>query len=200
MNIFDYLAIILISILGAAMLGFLIQPLGKELSALCVKGKGLGNLWRIKKRVSTTTRVDSFISNKNFHQALKEIRSNLVFRDIRSLKEIAIMKEHHQNMLSRIVIIAEELDTHPASIGRLEHLFITWAELNQRRIKTKESFTNISSRRSSSGKTIPLWSKASFSLANKEIESALKENRQELEQEISKLINELLSKKPTYYH
>lgn len=200
MNIFDYLAIILLTVLGGALLGFLLQPFINEVLRLIMRGKDVSNLWRLKKRSTTLSSVDRLIANKNFEMALREIKKDLGLHDLHSLKEITIIKEHHQNILSRIIVIAEELDSRPTNISHLERLFIQWADLSRSRIKTIESFSNINSRRSSSGKTTPLWGRNIFTSATKEIDSALKFNRLELEQELDKLIKELLAKKSSFYH
>ena len=200
MSIFDYLAIIILLVLGAGFFGFLFTPLAQEISKLYKRRLSVNSSWKIKKQNSTINKIDNLISRKELEQALREIRKNLSISSLQSLKEVAATREYHQNILTRIIIIAEELDSRPSNIAKLESLFIHWADLNQDLIKAKEAHENLTSRRVSAGKIIPTWGKNIFSNNYRGIEASIRSNHRELEQEINKLINSLLSSKASYYH
>ncbi len=137
------------------------------------------------------SQADLKISQKKFSEAIKILKS-AVFLDLFVKTELVdIIKEHHQNILSRCLIIADELETKATNVADVERLFMERSELQSLYIKAFESYSSLKDRRQQSGKEIPQWSKVEFKNKLQEISRELNVNQKLLEKNLAKFFEEL---------
>ena len=146
---------------------------------------------KLKRARGKLEQVDALLSNHRPLEALKLLKKAVYFDEIGAYKHISAIKEHHQNFLSRCLIIAEELDRRPRNIAEIEQLFLERSELQILQIRVTESYQNIRFRREKAGKGVPDWSKADFEQRLKQIKEELGRNKNSLTEELNELFKAL---------
>lgn len=156
----------------------------------------------LKKAALRLEKAEGLISNKLYREALLELRHTVLFDQFSDEGVIATLREHHQNVLSHCLVIAEQISETPTNIAALEELFLERAELLLLRIRTQAAYQRLLERREKSGKEIPSWSKDDFERKTTEIKHELERNRTELRTELSRLFDAIqsVSKAGIVYH
>ncbi|MFN8390419.1 MAG: hypothetical protein U0136_09035 [Bdellovibrionota bacterium] len=154
---------------------------------------GQQQLTRTKRMTDRIARVDSLIDEKQFKEALKLLRSAPIYDVFERPELLALIRDHHQNILSRCVVLAEELDTHPANLADVERLALERTELLSLFIRARESFKSLKSRRQKNGKDVPMWSRADFDQRLTDIQTELANNRIALKAAFDKLFDSIES-------
>ena len=148
---------------------------------------------RYKRFAEKIPQVDILIEEKRFPDALKLLRQTPLL-DVCSKSELQeLIREHHQNILSRCLVISEELGTRPDNLAEVERLVLERGELELLYIRAQESFLSLKSRREKAGKEIPTWSKSDFDVRLAEIQKELENNRAVLAAAFEKLFRSIES-------
>lgn len=138
-------------------------------------------------------KIDSLIAAKKYKQAVKKLRRLVIYGAVRNPVVIDTLRAHHQHILSRCLIIADETGSHPDNIKTVEHLFMERSELQALYIKALDSYRMFRMRRKSAGKNIPDWGKKEFEERLQEIKKELKRNENSLKKEAATLFSSLLT-------
>ena len=149
---------------------------------------------QIRKAAGRLQKVDQLISEGNPSEALKILRKSfLLDGETSSQQNLSRLKEHHQNVLSRALVLAEELNGRADNIAEVEHALMARIELQNLHLKATESYQNVKFRRKQAGKELPSWSRSDFEARIKEIKEELKKNESIVLEQISELFASLQS-------
>ena len=176
----------LVWVIGGAMVAAVLELIGRSTPG--AKPKRFGKL---KKVASRLEKVDALLSQHKCLEAIKMMRKAYVVDIAKTPERIALIKDHHQNFLSRCLLIAEEMGSRADNIAEVERLFIERNELLNLLQKASESYQNLKFRREQAGKNIPSWSQTDFEQRIKEIQKELTRNESELENALGTLFSAL---------
>ncbi len=149
--------------------------------------RGRKDSQRFRRSAEKIVEADAYIAEKRYPEALRCLRQALIFDIFETLKLAELVREHHQNLLSRCVLIAEELQTQTEDLAEVERLMMERSELQVLFVRAMESYSSLKNRRQRAGKEIPHWSKSDFELRIKEIRGELHKNREGLQVHLTKL-------------
>ena len=178
-------------VLGAIALGIL-WMLGAMLvgPALALAGGSKGS-WKLRRATNRIARVDQLIEENKAVEAIKELRRCVYLRSESTTALVARAKEHHQNILSRCLVIAEELGSRAENIAEVERLFIERTELQVLLVKASERFNRVTDKREKEGRKMPDWGKADYKGKIQEIKKELARNQSTLQAELKKLFQSI---------
>ncbi len=194
MGFFDFILSLILLALAVATIWFIGSPLYGAVRGLFGKGtkrKKPARFGKQKKAAARLDKVDALLAEQKCLEAIKHMRRAYVLDIPRTAEKIDLLKNHHQNYLSRCLIIAEEMGSRAENIPEVERHFIERNELLILLLKARESFQNLKSRREQAGKNIPSWSQSDFEQRIKEIQSELERNEKELEESLNVLLDAL---------
>jgi len=175
---------VLLGIFGAFVLSYLVWLLiGPTVRSL----RGRKDSQRFRRAAERVVEADSCIAEKRFTDALRILKQAPLFDLFEKLQLVELVREHHQNILSRCVLIAEELHTRPANLADVERLMMERSELQLLFVRAMDSYSSLKNRRQKAGKEMPLWSRSDFEQRIKEIRSELHKNKELLGAALSKL-------------
>ncbi len=135
--------------------------------------------------------VDELLAQKKPILALKVLKNSAYLETIYKAELLELIKEHHQNILSRSLIIAEELNTRADNLATVEYLFQEQVELQKLFLKAFESYNNLTNRRENSGKIIPQWTKDDYEKRLLEIQEELNKCKSSLRKNLEDLFKSL---------
>jgi hypothetical protein len=190
MDAFTLIVAALLSLGGIAFVSYLIWLLFNPLLR-SMQGKQDRN--RYTRAAEKIPRVDSLIEEGQLKEALRLLRQTPLYDVFEKTELLELTKEHHQNVLSRCVVLAEEMDTHAANLAEVERLVLERTELQLLLLRARDSYASLKSRRERLGKDVPQWSKADFEQRLKEIQTALSNNRATLAAAFEKLFSSIES-------
>ena len=150
----------------------------------------------LRKEEKILAKVDQLLEANKTTEALKQLRKAIVLDPRLSESTLTRLKDHHQNILSRCLIIADETGSNAENIADVEHLLMQRIELQQLLLQAKESFSKLKHRREKAGKNIPSWGKSDFDQRIKQIEEELKKNHEDTVVSVDKLFSNLSNPKP----
>lgn len=149
-----------------------------------------GKLSVFRKAEAHLKKADRFIEKEDYKKALRELKKALVFKLCNPSLANAL-KEHHQNILSRCLIIAEEHSARALHVAEVEKLFLARAELLVLYLNAKNSYSRIHSKRQEQGRSLPNWSVEDYKRRTADIEKELAKNLKELEAALDELFLEV---------
>lgn len=152
--------------------------------------KGSSKIGRVRSRLD---RVDSLISEQKPEEALRQLRKTVLLDAGLSETVLPKLKEHHQNVLSRCLVIAEEINSRAENIAEVEHLLMQRIELQYLLLRADQSYQKLKFRREKAGKDLPSWSKSDFEKRMKEIQGELRKNEREANDALQRLFESLAS-------
>ena len=132
---------------------------------------------KFRRAAEKIVEADNSITEGQFPEALKILRSAPLFDIFENPEIIELVREHHQNILSRCVLIAEELQTRPEGLADVERLVLERTELQTLYSRAADSYSSLRNRREKAGKEIPSWSRSDFEKRITDIQSELEKNR-----------------------
>ena len=178
----------MLGVIGLGLLGFFVWVLAAPCFGWVRGSKDLRRLRRATERIK---RFDALVNDEKFRPALGELRGAILY-DIPSLPEIiSSYREHYQNMLSRMLLVAEELDKRPEGLPDVERLLFERIDLMTLQIKVTETFRKLRAKRTNEGKDLPSWSKEDFEKRLDEVTQELARNRAHLEDHLKLLFAHL---------
>lgn len=194
MGFIDFILSLILLALAVASIWIIGVPLYGAVRGLFGKAqprKKPARFGKQKKAASRLDKVDALISEQKCLEAIKQMRKAYVLDIPRTSEKVTLLKNHHQNFLSRCLVIAEEMGSRAENIPEVERHFIERNELLVLLLKARESFQSLKSRREQAGKNIPSWSQSDFEQRIKEIQTELERNEKELEKSITTLLDAL---------
>lgn len=176
--------------LGISVISYLVWAvLGPIVSSL----QGRKDTRKFHRAAEKIVAADSHISDGQLVEAIKVLRQAPLLDIFERSEIIELVREHHQNILSRCVIIAEELQTRPENIAEVERLVLERTELQTLYVRAAESYSSLRNRREKAGKEIPHWSRSDFEQRLGEINTELEKNRVALTDAFQKLFSSIES-------
>ena len=173
MGFFNFIVAMLLLGIGLAIAIYLTWTMTSPFLGSMRGRKGGSKIRRAQERLK---KVDQLLADQKAAEALKVLRKSLLLDAALTSANISRLKEHHQNMLSRCLVIAEELGSRAENIAEAERLLMERIELQGLLFKASDSFENLRGRREKAGKELPTWSKSDFESRIKEINQELKKN------------------------
>ena len=206
----DFIIYIVLLAVGTAMLVFLlkcaIRPLrgafsggGSHLRApQAPQASQASQVSRVSRSEGRLAKADKLIEKKNYKKAIKTLVKGLALeKEIGAEVTLSDIKNRQQDILSRFLLIAEELGTRIENLSQIEQLLLKHAELSTDLGKARQSYKNLKSRREKLGKVIPDWSKKDFKQQVDSISKDRKANIRELNKEMDLMIKNLKKGSPS---
>ena len=192
MSQIQFTVALVLGALGAALALFLIAlPIRAGLRSFI----GTKDFLRFRRSLQRLRRFDELVEMERWNEAIRELEKAVVFEALSSRQLISSIKEHHQNLLSRALQIAEHFSARVESVAEVERLFIERAELQILFVKANEAYRRLQDKRGESGKSLPKWSQGDYLKRIREVTGELHSNRRALEQQLAKLFDEIQTPK-----
>lgn len=187
-TIFDYAIALILFAAGTAVLGFFLYPFIRAVNEIF---RGSAERRRLNRTTEKLNQIDAHLDAQDWRQALSALRGSLVTEQFVSREAIRQVREHNQNVLSRAVVLAEELSTRAENLAEVERLVIENAEIQLLYLKSMESFTRLKAKRREASKGMPDWTKSDFEKRTKEILAELKHNQSAISRSFEALLRSL---------
>lgn len=192
MNSIEYMVALLFGSAGCALaLGLIWVTVSAAVRAFGRSQDGL----RLKRISGKLEAADRLIEAEKWTEALKELERAILLDTGIDRDSIRKIRDHHQNVLSRCLVIAEELSVHPSNIADVERLFSERAELQTLYSKSVEAYQRVRSKRAQAGKQTPTWTRSDYDSRSKEISDQLRDNRKKLGEELSRFFSMIQSRR-----
>lgn len=177
---------IFFGLLGTALAGFLLLVF---LRAVFGQFRFSLDSIRFKRAAQRMEQIDQLIDTGKMVDAVVLLKQAVIYDLFRNRDSLPLLRDHHQGVLSRVVVIAEETEGSTTNIGRVEQLFQQRLELLRLLIKAQETFAQRAERRGSAGKSTPAWSRVEQKNKLGEIRAELQHNQQTLQKELTELFS-----------
>lgn len=152
---------------------------------------GTKDFLKFRRSLQRLRRFDELVEMDRWSEGVRELEKAVVYDALSSRQLISSIKEHHQNLLSRTLQVAEHFSARGESVAEVERLFLERAELQLLYLKANEAFRRIQERRNEAGKELPRWSHADYSKRIRDVSAQLQLNRRSLEEHLGKLFQEI---------
>ena len=156
---------------------------------------GTRDFLKFRKSLVRLRKFDELVEMEKWGEAVRELERGVVFDALSSRQLVSSIKEHHQNLLSRALQVAEHYSARAESIGTVERLFLERAELQMLTIKANDAYQRIQEKRNDAGKDLPKWSQTDYLRKIKEVNDQLAINKDELQKELAILFVEIQTPK-----
>ena len=156
---------------------------------------GTKDFLKFRRSLARLKKFDELSEMDRWSEATKELEKAVIFDALSSRQLVSSIKEHHQNLLSRALQVAEHYSARAESVGSVEGLFLERAELQTLLIKANDAFQRIQEKRSEAGKDLPKWSQSDYLGKIKEVNHQLSLNKDSLEKELGVLFEEIQTPK-----
>lgn len=191
---FDFIAAIVLAFFGCAIVLYLVSLPLSHFGLLYRSGSGKLRLTKAKKRLSV---VDAHLQSEAFDQAIAELKRALLFEVLPTSSLIQELRNLHQGIVSRALIIAEHHGGQIENLPDIEHLIHEREELQTLLLRTEEAFRTIAQKRTHAGKAVPSWSKADYQRRADEITKELKRNAKDLRTAFEQLFSSMKQGAPS---
>lgn len=188
MRWFDLTISIVLLLAGLSLLFVLLTFLLSPISTWFRSNKTQSRLRRATERVK---RAEKLVETASLSEAILELRRAMLFDIGASRSVIEAVKDHNQNVLSRALVISEEMGARLEGAAEVEKLLVERAEIQLLQLKADLAFVRVKGRRESQGKDVPAWSKADFEKRIKDIKRELERNTKELDAALTKLFSSI---------
>ncbi|MBL7662424.1 hypothetical protein JNK13_06705 [bacterium] len=173
---------------GCALCVFFLKLLASSLFKLPGEMAEMAAVKRAYLRLSS---ADTLLEDNNFTKALQELESAFILNAKSSISSITAAREVNQNILSRCLLIADSSGSRIEELPIVEELLLERAECYASILKEKEKFSQLQSKRESSGKAMPSWGKREYQRKLQELNHFLKVNEGKLSKALAKLFQAL---------
>lgn len=188
MRWFDLTISLVLLAAGLALLFFLLVFLLSPITTWFRSNKTQSRLRRATERVK---RAEKLVETANLSEALLELKRAMLLDIGQSRSVIESVKDHNQNVLSRLLVISEEMGARLEGAAEVEKLLVERGEIQLLQLKADLAFVRVKGRRESQGKDVPAWSKADFEKRIKDIKRELERNTRELDSALTKLFSSI---------
>lgn len=199
MSVIDYTLALILGSFGAAISFALLYILFRGASRSFF---GTRDFLKFRRSLARLRKFDDLVQLEKWSEAVKELERGVVFDALSSRQLVSSIKEHHQNLLSRALQVAEHFSARAESVGTVERLFLERAELQLLSIKANDAYQKIQDKRSEAGKDLPKWSQSDYLRKIKEVNDQLNINKNELQKALLNLFQEIQTpkKEEIIYH
>lgn len=188
MRWFDLTISLVLLAAGLALLFFLLVFL---LSPIATWFRSNKTQSRLRRAIERVKRAEKLVETANLSEALLELKRAMLLDIGQSRSVIESVKDHNQNVLSRLLIISEEMGARLEGAAEVEKLLVERGEIQLLQLKADLAFVRVKGRRESQGKDVPAWSKADFEKRIKDIKRELERNTKELDSALTKLFSSI---------
>jgi hypothetical protein len=188
MNTWDVAVASLLAFVGAFLTVYLLSSLALP---FLVWLRSTGQSMKLNRSFQKLAAADRLMDAKRPVEAAAELRRAVIIDNLVRSTFLPLVREHHQNILSRCVVIAEEVGGRPDNLPLVERLFIQRAELQSLYNRARDAYAKLRTRRETAGKDIPSWSKGDYEKRAKDISAELEKNLRELESALDKLFTSI---------
>jgi hypothetical protein len=188
MNHLEYTFALLLGSAGAALALYLIAL---PFRAVLREMVGAKDFMRFRRSLQRLKRFDELAELERWPDAVRELERAVVLDALSSRQLISSIREHHQNLLSRALQVAEHYSAKVESIAEVEQLFIERSELQILYLKANDAFRRIQNRREEAGKPLPNWSQGDYLKRIREVTLELAANKSALQHVLAKLFQEI---------
>lgn len=176
--------------IGLCILYFLGSILYQQIRTTLSISNSTGKINRLSSQVK---KVDAFIAIGEFARALSVLENAFVVEPSSSKQLLVAIREHHQNILSRCLIIAEEQHKRVENIAEIERLLSSHIEIQYALLKANESLQGFTKRHCCSGKQAPSWSTKEFEQKIDTLNKGFLDNKLNLKSALKSLFAKLKS-------
>jgi hypothetical protein len=188
MNILLITIATILLLVGSSMTLFLAWVLYAQSAQMLFGGR---LVFRAKQAQKKLDLIDRLLADRDFERAIVELRK-APWIDIPSSHEsVRAAREHNQNILSRALILCEDLGGRAENIAHVEQLFIQLSEAHLLYLKSNEAFGKIKTRRQRAGKNTPDWGKTDFSSRLSEVKHEIAKISDELRSSLDVMFNSI---------
>ncbi len=192
MTVLSYTTALILGSFGAAIafaLGYiLVQGISRTFF-------GTKDFLKFRRSLARLKKFDDLVELERWSEAVKELERAVVFDALSSRQLVSSIKEHHQNLLSRTLQVAEHYLARAESVGNVERLFLERAELQMLLIKATDAYQRIQEKRTEAGKELPKWSQSDYVGKIKDVSHQLNLNKEALQRELPVLFQEIQTPK-----
>ena len=174
---------LLLLAIGAGLCLYLIRVVLNPVLRLASGGKQASRLRKARERLKIT---NSLIEAQDYANTIRELRRAVLYDTLATREQVAALRDHFQNILSKALVIAEELGSKPENLADVEHLFMERVELLVLHIKATEAYDSVQHRWKKQGKELPEWGRTDYSRRQKDVAKELERNRKALEVTLKK--------------
>lgn len=192
MSHLHYTFALVLGSLGAALALYLITL---PFRAVLREMVGTKDFMRFRRSLQRLKRFDELVEMERWPEAVRELERAVVLDALSSRQLISSIKEHHQNLLSRALQVAEHHSARAESLAEVEQLFIERSELQVLYLKANDAFRRIQDRREEVGKPLPKWSQGDYLKRIREVSMELSANKSALQHLLAKLFQEIQTPK-----
>jgi len=191
-SVISYTLALILGSFGAALAFALLFVLFRSVSR---EFFGTRDFLKFRKSLGRLRKFDELVELEKWAEAVKELEKGVVYDALSSRQLVASIKEHHQNLLSRALQVAEHFSARADSVGAVERLFLERAELQLLTLKASDAFQRIQEKRTDAGKNLPKWSQSDYLKKIKEVNDQLGLNKVALQKELGNLFLEIQTPK-----
>jgi len=189
----DFVIALLLTGCGTILLLFIIRSLLHPLlpNARFPSLKFLGTLrgGKLRKIAKKLTKVDAFIDQQKPSQAIALLRTSFFLSPAAREDAIAQARDHNQAVLSRCIIVSNQLSVKLTNLPEVERMLLERAEIQSLMLKTRQAYRRISKKRAEAGRDIPSWGKEDFESKIGAIQQELQTNAKLLQAELERMFD-----------
>ncbi|MDD2942747.1 MAG: hypothetical protein PHC51_07260 [bacterium] len=171
---FEVIISIALALVALGLIGSLLRSF--VLSAITLINTGL-NLSRYKRLHAQILRIDELLESKDPLSSLALLEVSFILDHKGGREIIAAIRNHHHNLLNRMVVISDMMDLHIENLATLERLLIERSDKQLSLFDAEESLQRFQTMRKQQGKSTPQWGVDEYDSKISELRSALEQNR-----------------------
>ena len=180
---------ITITFLALAALAVLISIVALFYNAIAGEPRAMSERLKFKRREKMVLEADLLIQHDDWQSALKRIRSSFYFEPVRYDEDLVDkISNHHQGLLSRLLIISEKRSRSIANIAIVEDLFLSRCEMMRAWLEALSSYKTLLKKRAG---RVPGWALDEYKTKISEIEDRLNVNQKSLNSQLDLLFKAL---------
>lgn len=145
-------------------------------SAVTLVNTGL-SLSRHKRLQAQILRIDELLESKDPLSSLALLEVSFILDSKGGRDVITAVRNHHHNLLNRMVSVSDMMDLHIENLGALERLLIERSDKQSALFDAEESLQRFQTMRKQQGKSTPQWGVDEYNNKIAELRSALEQNR-----------------------
>lgn len=185
----DLFSAIFFALLSGALVYFLIRSL---LLGFSTDPRSWLEGVRIRKREQLVLTADELMKSNKVSEALRVLRSAFFFEHpVRYPSTVERIREHHLNILSRVIGVAKSHSRQIEHLPVVEDLLASRETLLTVHIEHIATRDNLRARRRRDKKETPTWAIAEFTKKIDDILDKLTTNRQSLESQLDRVFEDL---------
>lgn len=173
---------------GTALTLLLLSSLWRPVSSLFRKVKSVGSVRNSNKQM---VEIDALLDGQDYSKALIVLRQMALANAVYAETQQVFFSRSHQNILSRCLIVADELGITLGNLDTVERQLAVRSELLVLLGRTEEAYDRFLTRRERDRKDAPKWTKDQFLSKINDIKANMDANSKDLTHEWTVLFSTL---------